>query len=518
MKINSRLRIFGLFFLLLFLFASVGGVHGETLTVANSADIQNLDPAFITDAISSRVANQIFDHLVEFGRNGEIVPGLAQSWEFSEDGQVVTFHLREGVRFHNGNHLTAEAVEFSFRRVMDEDIGSPHGEKYRKAIENIEVVDDLTVKFELSEPNAAFLALYMTTSPSMIVSPEAVQSLGEDFGLKPVGSGPFKFERYKPDELVELSKNEDYWGEKPKVDKLAFRPIPEPITRVIELRTGGVDMVVAVPPAQMESLKENKEIEVQEAPLSTIRGFWFQHQDSPFNDPRLKKAFAFALDEEEIYESFLKGSAVRADSLIPMQGWAHNELLTEYGHDLERAKALLEQAGWVDEDNDGIREKCGEELVIDLISPSGRYLKDEEITQAAAYQWEKLGVKINTSILKSSAWIDRMTSSQFDVTFLGWAKDIPEPALFFNPLVRTGGRTNFFNYSNLFLDRLIDRGAATFDRERRIEIYEETQRILHQDVVFVPLYNDIGSVAIVENLEYEWSPSQPLELERASFG
>ena len=487
------------------------------LRVANTADIELLDPAFITDAVSSRVGSQMFDHLVEYGPDGGIVPGLAISWEFSEDGRTVTFHLRDGVLFHDETPFNAQAVEFSLMRVMDPEQASPHRQTYVDMIDAIEVVDDLTVVLRLKEPNAAFLPLYMISAATVPVSPTAVQALGEDFALSPVGTGPYKFDEYRPDEFVRLVKFGEFWGGEPPLDGIIFKPIPEPLTRVIELQTGNVDLILDVPVDELPRLQADPNLIVQSDAMSTCRGLWFHHVGEPFNDVRVRLAFALALDKDEIFAAFLEGFAIKADSLIPMLGWAHNDLLTDYGYDPEVAGVLLDQAGWVDTDGDGIREKNGVDLVVNVISPDGRYLKDVEITTAAAYQWEQLGARIEVEILKSSDWSSRIKAYDFDVTFLGWSKDIPEPALFFDPLLRTGGRSNFFEYSNRYLDALVDAGGLEFGEAKRAEIYGDAQRILHTDVAFLPIYNDIGYVARVSRLNFTWSASRRHYLRSAFF-
>ncbi len=518
---GTRRRFFVMLFagfLAICAFTLVGVASEDNfLRVANTADIEILDPAFITDAISSRVGSQMFDHLVEYGPDGSIVPGLATSWEFSEDGKAVTFHLREGVLFHDGTPFNAQAVEFGLKRVLDPDLASPHHKKYAGIIEAVEVVDDLTITLQLMERNAAFLPLYMISAATVPVSPTAVETLGEDFALSPVGTGPYKFDEYRPDEHVKLVRFDDFWGGKPPLAGMIFKPIPEPLTRVIELLTGNVDLVLDVPVEELNRLEADPSIVVQSDAMSTCRGLWFHHVGEPFNDPRVRLAFALGLNKDEIFEAFLKGFAIKADSLIPMLGWAHNDLLSDYGYDTEAAFALLEQVGWIDTNGDGIREKNGTDLVVKLITPDGRYLKDTEITNAAAFQWEKLGAKINVEVLKSSDWVGRIKAHDFDITFLGWAKDIPEPALFFDPLARTGGRSNFFEYSNRYLDALIDAGGLEFDESTRAEIYKDAQRILHSDVMFLPIYNDIGYVAKTATLNYTWSASRRHYLRSAFF-
>jgi len=487
------------------------------LRVANPADIETLDPALLTDAISSRVGNQIYDHLVEFGADGGIIPGLAERWEFSEDGKVVTFWLRSGITFHDGSLCDAAAVKYSLERVMDPNLASPNRQKYVDILEEIVVVDATTVELRLKVANVAFLPLYIIASPACPVSAAAVAQWGEDFGFHPVGTGPFRFDEYRPDESVRLVRYDGFWGEPAKLAGMIFKAVPEPLTRVIELETGNVDLILEVPVEELPRLEADPAITVQADPMSTVRGLWFNHKSAILADVRVRRALAEVLNIEEIFQAFLEGFALPADSLVPMGSWAHNDALPGYPYDPAAAKGLLAEAGWTDSNGDGVLDKDGQDLHLVLISPAARYLMDQEISTAAAYQWGEIGVSVDLQILKSSTWSTQMQAGQYDIVFLGFAKDIPEPALFLDPLVRTGGRSNFFGYSNPALDALIDAGGATFDSERRAAIYREAQQLMNEDVTFLPIYTDIGYIAKRAELNFTWSSTRRHYLRDAFF-
>jgi peptide/nickel transport system substrate-binding protein len=487
------------------------------LRVANPADVETLDPALLSDAISSRVAGQIYDHLVEFGADGGIIPGLAERWEFSDDGQVVTFWMREGITFHDGNVCDAEAVKFSLERVMDEELASPNRQKYVDILDAIVVVNATTLELHLTAPSAAFLPLYIIASAACPVSPAAVAAWGDDFGFHPVGTGPFVFDEYRPDEYVRLVRYDGFWGEQPELAGMIFKAVPEPLARVIELQTGAVDLILEVPVEEMPRLQSDPGITVQSDPMSSVRGLWFNHGSSALTDVRVRLALAMALDMNDIFQAFLEGFAVQADSLVPMGGWAHDGTLTAYPYDVAGAMTLLADAGWTDTNGDGILDRDGSDFHLVIISPEGRYLMDEEISNAAAYQWGELGIDVELQVLKSTTWVAQMKAEEFDVNFLGFAKDIPEPALFLDPLVRTGGRSNFFGYSNPSLDVLIDAGGATFDQEERTVIYHQAQQLMRDDVTFLPIYNDIGYIAKRADLQFTWSAMRRHYLREASF-
>jgi len=510
-------RYFGLFLVFLFILtvplAVLSAESGGNLTIANPADIKKLDPIQILDQPSSRVANLVFDHLANYDFDGEVVPELAKSWEFSEDGKVVTFYLRDDVEFHDGTKFNAEAVKYNFERILDPDEAAPGKKKFEDAIEEVEVVDDYTVNFHLTEPNAAFIDLYIIDNSMMIVSPAATKKYGDDFALHPVGSGPFKFEEYREAEHVKLSRNEDYWMGAPKLAEVTFKPIPELQTRVVELETGGVDLIFRVPPEELKRLENDKNITVQKSPYASIRGLFFQMDSFLGDEPEVRKAIAYGLKLDEIFQAFLNNVAVRCKSIVPVDSWAYFGDVFDYDFDPDRAKELLEEAGWVDQNGDGVREKDGQKLEFTIMSPDGRYLRDKEISEAATHMLKQIGIAVNVEVLEWGAFIDKLMAANFDMVFLGWMQSTLEPAKFFNPLVKTGGRANFFNYSNPELDELLAEGTKTFEQSERKEIYRKATEVLMEDAQYIPIFDHMGMVAQSKELKgYTYSASRSLDL------
>lgn len=514
---KRRFSVFVSFFVILGLFLAVGVGYAEddsgTLRIANPTDIKKLDPVDIQDATSSRVADLVFDHLASYDYDGEVIPELAKSWEFSEDGDEVTFHLRKGVKFHDGTEFDAQAVKFNFERIMDPEVASAAREKYTKEIENIKVVDDYTVRFKLTAPDAAFIDLYIIDNATMIVSPASVKKYGKRVDLHPVGTGPFEFDEYKQASYTKLVKNENYWKGTPKLEEVVFKPIPELQSRIAELETGGVDLIFRVPPEQLENLEKKKNIKVQKSPYASVRGLWFNAGKKIFQNKKLRKALAYSVESNTIYEAFLKGVAVPGKSMVPVESWAYNEDVPKYKFNKEKAAELLKEAGWVDEDGDGIREKDGKKLSFTIMSPNGRYLRDKQICEAVTHTWKGLGVKADTQVLEWGAFIDKLFAKKYEMVFLGWMQSTFEPAKFLNPMTKTGGRANFFNYSNSKLDKLLEKGTRTFDREKRKEIYDKAQMVFMEDAEFIPLYNHLGIVAYTKDLkDYRYTAPRSLDL------
>jgi len=508
-------KFLGIIILASFYFGFALGAGG-TLKIALPTDITKLDPIYIQDAPSSTVADLIYDTLVEFDFDGSLRPGLASSWEVSEDATVYTFHLREGVTFHDGTQFDAHAVKAHFERLLDPAWASPQRKMYASLISEIQVPDPYTVRFVLTRPDVAFIESYVISNATMIASPAAVERYGEKIALNPVGTGPFIFREYQEAEHVVLVRNEDYWAGAPKLEKVIFRPIPELTTRVVELETGGVDLIFEVPPEELGRLEANPEIVVQRAPYASIRGLWFhQKHFPPFADVRVRRALSHALNVEEIFAAFLEGVAIIGNSVIPVNSWAYHDP-GRYEYDPEKAKALLEEAGWTDVDGDGVREKDGMELRFTIMSPDGRYLRDKEICEVAMHQWKAVGVAATVEVLEWGTWVDRVFAEDFDMVFLGWMQSTFEPSKFTDPLVKTGGRAALFGYSNPELDQLLTQAVTVVDKEARKELYRQAQEIIHRDAVFIPLYNHLGIAAHTARLKgYRYSSTRTLDLLQA---
>lgn len=487
---------------------------GGTVRMVLRSDIHSMDPVRIEGIQNSTVAAQVYETLVKYNSQGELVPVLATSWEFSEDGKTVTFHLRKDVQFSDGTDFDASAVKFHYDRLMDPDVASPRRESTSEGIDSVEVVDEHTVQFHLPQPNAAFIDTYVLDAVDRIGSPASIKKHGyEDTGLNAVaGTGPFVLKEYRSDRHIKLVRNDNYWGGAPKLKGVTFIPIPERQSAVAELRTGGVDLMIGVTPQSLETLEEDPNIDVVKSPKPSIRGLWFQVKSFPFTNVNVRKALIYGLPREEIVNSFLEGIAQPIDTMLPLSSWANDPNAASYNYDVQKARDLLEGQGWIDKDNDGIREKDGEELRFTLTSPDGRYLADKEICQAAANSWSKIGAKVKVEVLAWGAWISEIYSAEektHDMTFMGWAESSVDPTVFHNDLIKTGGSGNVHNYSNETVDAILAKAQRIPDQDIRKGLYYAVEQILHDEVAWIPLHNDYGVAAYRKNLKgYEYTPFQ----------
>ena len=343
------LRVFGLALLGCLLVAAglvSPAVAGErVITVAQYADAVSLDPQHTNDNASYSVEKPMLEGLIGFNEKMEQIPQLAEKWDASADARVYTFYLRKGVKFHDGTPFNAAAVKANFDRVRNPDNKLRRYTLY-KVISQIDVIDDSTVRFTLSEPFGAMIATFAHPAGG-INSPTAVQKYGADYGKNPVGTGPYKFQEWVPNDHITLVKNPDYWDKNnaAKVDKIIVKPVPEDGTRIAMLQKGDAQFINAVPYSMAEVVQKDKNLSLAES--ESVYTFWvaMNTQKKPFSDVRVRQAMNYAINKEAIIKAVLRGHGKPANSPLAPQVWGYTPVKT-YPYDPAKAKALLAEAGY----------------------------------------------------------------------------------------------------------------------------------------------------------------------------
>lgn len=461
-----------------------------TLTVANVADAVKLDPAFVTDTPTETVTNQIFDRLVRRDRDGNIVPGLATNWDVSTDGTAWVFRLRKGVKFHDGTPFNAEAVVFAYTRLKDPDLASP-GAKDVMCIKEIKALDELTVRMTLTDPQAGFLDRIVMCNRTAIVSPSAVRKWGKDFAAHPVGTGPFKFAEWIPDTRVVLARNEDYFLGAPKLERLVFRPIPDAETQLIELETGGVDMILKVQPSNIERLKNSKNLTLHSLPDYSACYIFMNCSKFPFNDVRVRKAMNHAIPVDQIRNVMLKDAVAPLDSALPTSTWAYSRPETRYDHNPKKAAAFLKEAGFV-LNKQGILEKDGKPLAITFYSPDGRYLKDKEIASVTQEALRELGIKVSIKVMEWGAYLSAVDGGEHEMCLLGWSQGHPDPSYFLDYQFKSqasGGWANDMFYDDPVVDDLLTKAAGMLEPDARKPLYHQVLEQIAKNAPMIPVYS-----------------------------
>jgi peptide/nickel transport system substrate-binding protein len=490
----------------------------NVLVVGQIAEPASLDPHVSTAANDFRIAVNLYDGLVR-NKSGtlEIEPALATDWTISGDGLEYTFNLREGVSFHDGTPFNAEAVKFNFDRMLDEahpfaDTGPFPLSFFFSSVDKVEVIDDLTVKFTLSEPYAPFMS-NLASPTGLIVSPAAVEQYGADYGRNPVGTGPFKFEEWQSNTRVVASRNDDYWDGAPALEAAIFRPITDANTRVAEMLSGGIDVLLETPPDNVAQFRDDANYQVVEAVGPHVWYVMLNAKEGPFADMRVRQAVNYAVNKESLVNDVLQGTAeVSAGPIPPAFNWAYNEEVDPYPYDPEMAKQLLAEAGaegasltfLVTEGGSGMLDPVpmGTAIQADLAAVG----LDVEIQ---TYEWNTFLSEVNPGL-----------EGKADMAEMAWMTSDPDTLPFLTLRTAAWPEEGGFNssyYSNPEVDELLDAARVSTDQEERAALYKKVQEIAHEDAAWLFVANWKQNAVVTSAVEdFELQPDFGLVLRDVS--
>ncbi len=479
----------------------------NVLVVGQIAEPKSLDPHVDTAVNDFRILMNIYDGLVRY-KSGtlEVEPALARSWDISDDGKVYTFHLRDGVKFHDGSDFNADAVKFNFERMLKDD--NPYHDTgpfplsfFFSAIDSVEAVDPLTVKFTLKEPFAPFLS-NLAYPTGLIVSPAAVKEYGKDFGRHPSGTGAFKFVEWQSNTRVVVERNEDYWDGAPSLQAVVFRPITDANTRVAEMLSGGIDLLVEVPPDNISQFKESPDYEIYEQGTPQIWFLILNAKDGPMADKRVRQAVNYAINKKAIVDDILQGTAtVAAGPIPPAFGWAYDGSLKPYPYDPDKAKQLLKEAG-----AEGANVKF-------LVTEGGSSMLDP-VPMGTAIQadLEAVGLHVEIETYEWNTFLSTVNpglEGKGDMAEMSWTTNDPDTLPFLalrSEAFPDKGGFNSGYYSNPEVDKLLEKARQSTDQSERAELYKKMQQIVYDDApwAFVANGNQIAAAAAsVKNFSLE---------------
>jgi peptide/nickel transport system substrate-binding protein len=426
-------------------------------------------------------------------------PGLAARWEASEDGLTWDIFLQEGVKFHDGTPFNAEAVVHNLKRLTK---GWPgrFGE-----VETIEAVGEFQVEVIHSEPYAPFLYSLAWAGAAMI-SPAVVDAEGNV--AEPMGTGPFMKESWAPGEEMVLVRNADYWGGTPILERITLKYIPDPTTRMMALEAGEIDMIIdtgGVLPEQVPTLRKNEQIEVLTIEGAVPHYMTLNTQKAPLNDVQVRQAVMYALDPQSIIKYALEGFGRTMTSVIPYseKGWMHSETLYPF-NDPDRAKELLQKAGWEDRNGDGILEKDGQECRVKFLLSSalvGRwpYQPIAEIVQA---QLADVGIEVKIEVVETGLWKETLQKGEADLSIRPWAGISPQSRL--HEWLHSEGENSLamgIFYHNPQVDSLIEKLLSTTEEKEAKEISLEIQKLAADEVPIIPMYDEVLINAVRKNIK-----------------
>jgi peptide/nickel transport system substrate-binding protein len=473
------------------------GSKKDTLVYGRGGDSTSLDPITSTEGETFKITENILETLLQYGDQDTTVnPGLAKKWEVSEDGLTYTFELQEGVKFHDGTDFNADAVIFNFNRWMNGNaddfpyytmFGGFKGEEGH-VIKEIKAVDEYTVQFVLTRPQAPFLK-NLAMSPFGISSPAAVEKFADKYRENPVGTGPFKFVEWKQNDRIVLEKNENYWQKGlPKLSKVIFRVIPENSARMNALVNGEIDVMDGLNNSDEASVKNNDKLQVIERPSMNVGYLGFTVNRPPFDNKLVRQALNHAVDKQAIIDAFYGGQAIPAVNAMPPSIEGYNEAVKDYPYDLEKAKALLKEAGYAN----GFEMDLWAMPVARPYMPEG--MKVAEVIQES---FSKIGVKAKIQSVDWATYLDKAAKGDFDAFMLGWTGDNGDADNFLYTLLDKDsiGSNNYSYYANDSLHDVLIKAQTESDQEKRNVLYNQAQEIIKDDAPWVPLVHSTPLLA-----------------------
>lgn len=475
--------------------------RGGTLVFGRGGDSTSLDPSRTTEGEAFKVTINLYETLLTFEDEGTAVePGLAKTWEASEDGLTYTFELQEAVKFHDGTDFNAEAVVKNFERWKNGDAeqfpyyNTMFGSEDGSIIESVTAEGDSTVVFTLIRPQAPFLK-NLAMDMFAIASPTAIEKHGDDaFERNPVGTGPFKFVEWKPNDSITVEKFDDYWqADLPKLDKIIFRSIPDNAARLNSLLAGEIDLADGINPSDGAQIEGNADLQLFERPSMNVGYLGLTVTREPFDNKLVRQAMNHAIDKQSIIDAFFEGRADIAVNPIPSSISGYNDEIEGYDYNPEKAKALLEEAGYGD----------GFEMELWAMPVPRPYMPDgQKVAEVMQKNLEDIGVTATIVSHEWATYLDLAEKGEADAFMLGWTGDNGDPDNFIYALLDEDniGSNNYTYFKNDEMHKLLIEAQTEIDEEKRIELYKKAQEIIHDEAPWVPLAHSTPLLAGTKDL------------------
>lgn len=451
---------------------------GGTIIVGLGADPMSFNPDSKGDDNAFPINQNIFNRLMKINNNQQIVPDLAKSYDVSEDGTQITFHLNENVKWHDGTPFSSEDVKFTYDTIIKEK-GQIAGSL--SSIKEITCSDNNTVVFHLSQNDSALLG-YLSWYGCFIMPKHIYE--GTDWNtnaanLKPIGTGPFKFVEHKKGVSVTIERNDDYWGDVPYLDKIVYSIIPDTNTATQSLYNGELDILGVNPPfSESERFMTDPKLKAGKQHWPTRFHIAFNVKDGIFANPKLRQAVAYGIDKDKIINKALKGMGLKATTaMTPLYKWALNTTDVYPERDIEKAKKLIEEAGYKANAN-------GIYLTVNLDMFNSDPFPD--VATVVKDNLKEIGIDVKINLMEGAAWDQKVWESKnYEFTILGGYQG-PDPGGLYGRFA-SDGSMNIMKYSNKKLDEVLKNGAIKVSQEERAPFYNEAQKIIVQDMPMVPI-------------------------------
>ncbi len=464
--------------------------YGDIVVRGDIGDASNLIPILASDSASHGIAGMIYNGLVKYDKNMNIVGDLAESWDISANGLVMTFKLRKGVRWHDGKPFTAADVLYTYRVTIDPKTPTAYGGDFLK-VKKAEALDDHTFRVTYDKPfapaliswGAAILPRHLLTGKDITQSP---------LSRHPVGTGPYKFKEWVAGQKIVLVANEDYFEGRPYIDGRITRIIPDTATMFLELRARNIDMMGLTPlqyTRQTDSKLFERNFNKHRYLAFAYTYLGYNLKNPLFADKRVRQAVSYAINKEEIVSGVLLGLGQPATGPFKPGTWPHNDRVKTYSYDPAKARSLLAEAGWTDSDRDGVLDRNGKPFAFEILTNQGNETR-QKCAEIIQRQLADVGIRVKIRIVEWSAFVtDFVNKRRFEAVILGWTIP-PDPDAYdvWHSSKTAPQELNFVSYSNPEADEMLEAGRSTFDQAERKKYYDRFQDILAEDQPYTFLY------------------------------
>lgn len=463
---------------------------GDSLVEGTIGEASTLIPLLATDSASHAVAGQIYNGLVKYDKNLNIVGDLAESFDISKDGLTIAFHLRRGVKWHDGAPLTARDVLYTYQVTIDPKTPTAYAEDF-KQVKSIAAPDSYTIRVTYDSPFAPALASWgVSILPAHLLEGKDITT--SPLARKPIGTGPYRFKEWVSGQKIVLEANNNYFEGRPYIDRFIYRIIPDSSTMYMELKAGTIDLMTLTPvqyARQTAAKSFTSRFNKYRYPSSSYLYMGYNLRHPLFGDKRIRQAMTAAINKDELIQGVLFGMGQRSVGPIVPGRWAYNTALKDIGYDPQRAAELLAEAGWKEKNDDGILVKNGKPFKFTILTNQGNQqrLMTAQIIQQRLRQ---VGIDVKIRVVEWAAFLKEFVNKgNFEVVLLAWSiSQDPDMYDIWHSSKNKPGELNFIGFNNTEVDRLLIEGRSTFDIEKRKKAYFRIQEILADEQPYTFLY------------------------------
>lgn len=464
--------------------------YGDILVRGDIGDASNLIPLLASDSASHAVGGMVFNGLVKYDKDMNIVGDLAESWDVSPNGLSITFHLRKGVKWHDGRPFTAADVLYTYQVTVDPKTPTAYAGDFQK-VKKAQVLDDYTFRVTYDKPFApALISWASAILPRHLLAGQDVTK--SPLSRHPVGTGPYRFKEWVPGQKIVLASNEDYFEGRPYLDGRITRIIPDTATMFLELRARNIGMMGLTPLQYTRQTENNlfRENFNKYRYLAFAYTYLGYNLKNPlFADKRVRQAISYAIKKDEIISGVLLGLGKPATGPYKPGTWAYNDKVKIYQYDPVKARELLKQAGWADGNGDGVLDKDGRPFEFEILTNQGNETR-QKCAEIIQRQLKEVGIAAKIRVVEWSAFVTHFINKRrFDAAILGWTIPLdPDAYDVWHSSKTAPEELNFVSYGNPEADEMLEKGRGTFNQDERKKYYDRFQEILAEDQPYTFLY------------------------------